>query len=400
MKLGWHAGNTSPFTNNDWALMRALPPQMLVFLPHYAMSAQATTPDEIGKVQALYPYCEYFVRPYMDPKIFLAEGIGCLNRFSDAICEMIERYLQVIPAAQFHLQIFNEQNMPEWVGVGRGYEGFGTEPEQIKKFSLWYNTLFDSIQKVYPKIPIGWSPLTPGNFDVWFEGDQVAPYYMHGREGCRWPVTESQRQTAIQQALCASSLRRAYEHYSHVYIHNAEDAWSKPHYGLRYERELFFSPTETQTWITEGGFPTEFHMNLPWAEKSLLEWLQLLEQRGTVAGVAFWMLGKTQWGEVWKGKVKLAEKIAALFVRDTVDERAVIARAHANILPYNPDAALAKAGIGRGLIVASHEISFVSSDGSPYIQQSFRNPSDDTIIETAYVPVGRWTDIVWITHSN
>jgi len=400
MKLGWHAGNTGPFTNNDWALMRALPPQMLVFLPHYALSAQAMTPEEISKVIKLYPHCDFFVRPYMDPRIFVAEGIGCLNRFSDAICDMIKSYLSVIPADQFRLQIFNEQNMPERLTFETGFEGFGCSVAAIAKFNTWYNTLFDSIKQSYPDIPIGWSPLAPGNGDVWFKGDPTVAHYMHGVSGCHDDLTTAQRLEAQQASLCYQALERSEGHFSHAYIHAGPDAWKQVWHGLRFERELLFHTPNRQAWITEGGFPTEFHMNLPWAENSLVEWLRLLKQRKTVAGIAFWMLGKTQWGEVWKGKVKLAERIASLFQREEVDESAIIARAHASVLPYNPNAALSAAGIQQGLVVASGEIPFVSSSGSPYLQQSFRDPTDDSILKTAYVPVGRWNEIVWITHSN
>ena len=197
-------------------------------------------------------------------------------------------------APRLHLSPYNEQNMPRWAN----WEGFGDQYDDMRRFNDVYARTYRELKAHNPGPRIGWTPLTPGNRDVWFPGDPVGHYYLHGPEGCQ-PGTPTPE--AIKGGPCYESLMLADEYYAHVYIHNEPDAWARPWYGLRYRRYMDFFPKPMDVWIKEAGFPNA--ANWPaWGDEALLKWLDLLLADDTemLRGVTLWILGdKEQWGKMW-----------------------------------------------------------------------------------------------------
>lgn len=280
--VGWHLGNAYPPTDIDWRIIEAVPPRCIVFLP-----GEGVQPEHLRRILEVAPGCHMIMRPYYVP------GSDLLP-YVEQCKSAMDRYAAVIPAAQRHMQIFNEQNMPAW----SQWEGFGDQYIDMMQFDQWFCTAYAHLKQHDPSWRIGWTPLTPGNRDAWFEGDQRGHYYLHGPSGCTANLTDPVRRLAISEGPCRTSLETADEFYCHVYVHEGRGAWQEPWRGLRFERYRQFLPAGKPLWITEAGFPNRSSWP-DWGDAALIEWLDLLRGRD-VQGVALWILGdKEQWGRPW-----------------------------------------------------------------------------------------------------
>jgi hypothetical protein len=284
--IGWHLGNAYEPTETDWRILEALPPRCVVFLPD-----EGVAPDHLRRILGLAPDCAIIMRPYYTPQ---EPAPAALSEYLDRCRRAMDRYWPVVPEAQRHLQVFNEQNMPRWAN----WEGFGDQLAGMQLFDDWFCCGYSQIKHHDPHTLVGWTPLTPGNRDMWFPGDALGHYYLHGPAGCEEALSEAQRREAIATSPCKASLQLADEFYAHVYIHEGRDAYREPWRGLRFERYRRFLPKPMRVWITEAGYPRR-DLWPAWGDDALLDWMDALVGRD-VAGVALWILGdKEQWGAPW-----------------------------------------------------------------------------------------------------
>ena len=259
----------------------------------------AVQQNDIKRILALNPRCTIHMRPYLDPNRLgdrNAPNYAPLWQYIDECKRFMDDWRGSIPEGQRYLSVFNEQNMPRW----SGWEGFGDQLADMQAFDEWFCRAYEACKAHDPSWIIPWSPLTPGNRDVWFSGDMAGHYYMHGPEGCRDTITETQRQTAIATSPCRASLLRADAYYAHVYIHEGQGAWNEPWRGRRIERLARFFSKPMDMWIKEAGYPTRAHMQEPWVGPSLIEWIKAMAGYSYVRGLSLWMLGTHDaWGRMW-----------------------------------------------------------------------------------------------------
>jgi len=280
--IGFHMGNISPPTDIDWRILEAVPPRCVVFLPD-----EGIQPEHLSRLLSISPNVHIIMRPYYVPG-------SDLQPYIDQCRRAMDRYWPVVPATQRHLQVFNEQNMPRWAN----WEGFGDQLDDMRRFDDWFVAAYSQCKRADGTTRIGWTPLTPGNRDVWFSGDPIGHYYLHGPSGCAWPLTDVQRHDAMAEGPCLQSLTLADEYYCHVYIHEHREAYAQPWLGLRFERYREFLPPGKPLWITEAGFPNRASWP-DWGDASLVNWLETLKGRN-IEGVALWILGDNpQWGRMW-----------------------------------------------------------------------------------------------------
>jgi len=284
----------------DWEILRRVPPRMITFLP-----GERVTRNDIQEILQRSPDCHVYMRPYITPQD-MSRG-EAIERYIQEIIAHCRAFEPVIPPGQRHLHPFNEQNMPRW----SGWEGFGPEPEMMALFDRQFCTVYHGVKAACPSWQIGWSPLTIGNRDCWFEGDPIGLYYMHGPEGCVEQPTPETRRRAILSGPCYQSLLLADEYCAHVYIHWSRGSCTNIAYGMRARRYWEWLPKPMPIWITESGFPGRQGMQeVPWAMDDLIEWERLLVQNvPAVRGHSLWILGN-HWdssgvwysgGQPWQG---------------------------------------------------------------------------------------------------
>jgi hypothetical protein len=286
MSRGWHGGNERPMTGTDWQILGRVPPGNFVFLP-----GQGITAKEIVRIMQINPQCEMHMRPYYVPLPVTEERF---RQYLDDCKRHMDGYRDAIPVGRRHLQPWNEQNMPRWAPGYMGYgEGFGDQLSDMQRFDEFFCRLYQALKAHDPTWRIGWTPLTIGNRDTWFEGDAEGHYYMHGPSGCRPPgdLTLADRQYAIRTGPCYNSLMMADEYLAHVYIHYGPEAWNEWHHGLRFARYQYWLPKPMQVWITEACYPNKWALQQPWAGDALVKWERRVSQFEGVAGHALWILG-------------------------------------------------------------------------------------------------------------
>lgn len=349
LRLGWHAGNEAEMTALDWEILGLVAPQVFVWLADYGVSHQRIGERELRRVLELCPEAEMFPRFYVPPS--MAANDAELGRMWDAAAVGIEALLAFIPAARLHVQFFNEPNMPRW----SQYEGFGDQLADMQRYDRVFAEGVERMRARFPGVHFGVMALTDGNRDMWFPGDAVGHYYMHGPTGCQEDLTAAQVQQAIIEGPCRVALLTGTELYNHTYIHrrdgqieSGELNYRLPWYGLRVERQAKFLPRAMGVWITEAGFPTRAKLDEAggWAAASLVGWLDLLQARGAAAGVALWILG-THNGGMWYDGDKPRGEVYAL--RDWQRAQVTVPPAAGGALTAAEWAALM--GYGEGFVI-------------------------------------------------
>lgn len=327
--VGWHMGNVREATDVDWQILQAVPPSSLCFLSRerFARAGGGRVPD-LERVLAINPRCHMHVRPYLDPNTLgdrERPNYGApIDRYIDDCRATMDELSSHIPAGQKHLRIYNEQNMPRW----SQWEGFGERLTDMQRFNeVWLRT-YDALKRHDPSWLIGWTPLTPGNRDVWFAGDPTGHYYLHGPAGCVGNPTAEQIAEAIRTGPCRESLMRADEFCAHVYIHEAADAFQAPWWGLRFTRYQRYFPKPMDIWITECGFPSRPHFH-SWAGLALVGWYDQLRSHPAVKGTCQWMLGNWQGEAMWEtdGRPRAEVQVLADYIRRPAPVRPIPAPA-------------------------------------------------------------------------
>lgn len=292
MKLGWHAANQARPTTTDWSIMELVAPKVLLFIP--PLFDDTPNKDNIRRVMACCPDAEIFIRPYFDPNSLGGKDApnydAAIPPYIDRCKAVLDTYAPLIP--NLHMQIFNEPNMPRW----SQWEGFGDTPDDMRAFNRWFCYGYEQIKSHLPECKIGFTPLTIGNRDVYFAGDDIyVNYYMHGIEASKENPTGQEIADSIQSCLCKDALFKADEYYAHVYVHEHDSDPDSLAYGLRADQYAKFFPKQMDIWVVEGGYPSEgtFH-----GSERLIRWFTAIKDK--VSGIALWKLGKgAPWGGIW-----------------------------------------------------------------------------------------------------
>ena len=299
---GWHVGNENPVRDLDWQIMERVRPQMVVYLP-----GQRVTKSDILRVMRLNPDCLVVSRPYFDPRRLgdpwafdyarvMPQYIDECSRYADELCEALLAG-GYNPSGRAFLQPWNEQNMPRWaLNDGRG-EGFGDQLADMQRFNEWFVRAYGAIKARNRDISVGWTPLTVGNRDCWFQGDAVGHYYLHGPSGCVDRPDPSQIAAGVREGPCYDSLMLADVFFAHVYLHEAQAAWSAEWTGRRFERYARWLPKAMDMHITEFGVPGVTHWQT-WTGDALLDWYTYASEKWPRLKTALWMLGD-HWGGIW-----------------------------------------------------------------------------------------------------
>ena len=277
-KVGWHLGNTVPISDNSWTIMSRVPPAAITFITGEKISS-----DDMKRILDISPGCHFFYRPYFAP----SDNPVNYQSYIDAVCSMLDAnnasYWEFVPEPQRHLQLWNEPNMPEWCSQ---WEGFGDQTEDMVRFNDWFCKAYRQVKETNPTFKIGFTPLTPGNRDVFFPyspDPENVPYYMHGPEVSHPDPTPEEIQAAILSGPCYEALTLADEYMAHIYVINdAEHQIYQPCYGLRFMEYARFFPKPMDIWIPEngiGGLPSNWIL-----------WYQLLDQFPEVKGTSIWRL--------------------------------------------------------------------------------------------------------------
>ena len=298
---GFHACNVNALTGRDRDILRMTEAGCVTFLTDGSF-----TTDDVKWMLSINPNCHFFLREYFDPNRIgdrhdrSTWDYTCLAKYYNECRETLVKYVPHIPQGQLHFQFFNEQNMPTWAQ----WEGFGDTPDDMKQFNMCFVTAVQHLRLYFPNVKYGLTPLTPGNRDVWFEGDQWnAHYYLHGSEAAIPNASQGEIWAARESCLCKEAIEIADEYYFHIYVHETHDPAGKyiavnhPAYGLRYLTFLRFLP-EKPFWILECGYPNE---SMWITDARLLDWFKLLDRQVCRPdGVTFWVLGeKEDWGNVF-----------------------------------------------------------------------------------------------------
>ena len=272
-KVGWHVGNENiPFGKGQKSVVRAVPPAALTFI-----TGEGFQPDHMRWVlNEINPDCHFFFRPYFVPSNKPLDYQNYLNAVESLIDQPTWDF---IPVPQRHLQIFNEQNMPRF----SQWEGFGTTVDDMKRFDDIFCRGYDQLKAANKTFKIGWTPLTPGNRDVFFRvDDQNAPYYMHGPEAAKLNPTTEDIQRAIRFGPCYNSLMKADEYLAHIYIVNdAENQIYQPWGGMRWHEYEKYLPKPMDIWLPELGI-----QHGSWGA-----YFNLLNRYPQVKGTSIWRLG-------------------------------------------------------------------------------------------------------------
>lgn len=272
-KVGWHLGNTIPFDAGQRSVIRAVPPKATIHI-----TGEHVAEDELRWILDVSPGCHIFFRPYFAP----SERPGDYQSYIETVASLIDQPTwDFIPVGQRHLQIFNEQNMPRH----SQWEGFGTTVADMVRFNTWFCNGYKLLKRVNPTWNIGYTPLTPGNRDVYFKGDQEnVPYYMHGPEAAKENPHWLDINVAIRNGPCHEALSLADEYYAHIYVINdVENQIKELCYGLRFVQYAKFFPKPMDIWITECG--------IGGVSQNWTKWYQMLSSYPIVMGTCIWILG-------------------------------------------------------------------------------------------------------------
>lgn len=279
-KIGWHLGNARPMASGDWSVIRAVRPGSVVFL-----SGEAIGEDDVRTILEFSPMAHIFLRPYFPP----SDQEEDFQDYLEGVKVLIAPgNWEMIPEEQRHLIIFDEPNMPHTAPIGDPtdqWSGFGPSPEAMERFNRWFVIAYDELKAVNPTWKIGFTPLTPGNRDVYFRTDpENVPYYLHGPEAAKEDPTSEEIQAAIESGPCYEALMKADEYLVKTYVLNdvenqMYELWS----GLRFVQYAKFFPKPMDVWITELGVGGD--------ASNWVRWFQLLVNYPEVKGTAIWQLG-------------------------------------------------------------------------------------------------------------
>jgi hypothetical protein len=405
--VGVHIGNDCGLQPEDRRIIEMLRPGSVTVLPSYAMNSQPFRLEDAQWILGVVPDCHIILRPYVPPQV-AASDLGC-QQYINAVMAILPQWLSVVPPKQLHLQMWNEQNMPD------GGEGFGSTLADMQRFDRRFVEMVEQIKWRYPSVLIGWTPLTIGNRDVWFRGDSIAPHYLHGSSGCTDPytLTHSARAAALLEGPCKKSIAMADEIYAHVYISDRDgvtNAWSNDAYGLRYERFQFWYP-DKPIWINEWGHPNKAFLQAAGDTTTLVQHATMLRNLSNIQGLGLWILGdKAEWGGRMYSSANiggLAEVNAGAAIPHppTISET-IATEIQRFVVPLNKEAALYKAAKLRNpnLAPASDEVPGIKLDPTldNIVAQVFRDPTDDAWQEIAWTVIGEWApeQIRWIRKAN
>jgi len=345
-KVGWHLGNARAMKSADWGVLEAVPPVAVTFITGEAIGA-----GEIKRILDISHQCHFFFRPYFAP----SDKVMDYHNYLEAVASLIDTPAwDFIPEAQRHLQMFNEPNMPKH----SQWEGFGSKEVDMHRFTDWWVKGYERLKRVNPTWKIGFTPLTPGNRDVWFAGDlEGVPYYMHGPEAAKAEATRDEIEAAIRSGPCYDALKMADEYLAHIYVMNdvpnqVYEFWS----GMRFAQYAKFLPKPMDIWITECG--------IGGAASNWALWYEALDLFANVKGTCIWRLGY-EIRSVGDPAVKaLKQYVEGLPVEPVpeppeppteepeefdIEERIRNRAWNVRGVPYNPEAALARYARQRGL---------------------------------------------------
>lgn len=420
--VGVHLGNSVPVSEADRRVIHHLRPGSVVFLPNYAIDSQPVGPADIAWIRSVAPDCHVFMRPYCPPEL-ASTAAGCVQ-YIDAVIGILPEWERLIPAGRLHLVLWNEPNLPR----GVGWEGFGELESDMARFNTVFSQAYRRIKERHPTVRIGWTPLTIGHRDVWFAGDPVGDYYLHGRTGCRptETMTAVQWDQARREGPCFESISLADEIYTHNHFHDrggATNLWRNTAFGRRFERVRYWWPAK-QIWMTQYGYPNRHFIDQAGAPEGLVNHATYLSLHAPyVGGAALWILGENPlWGGPMyhrdgqpipavyqlarlngvEAPLPMNEQEIGAWVSDLLQR---------SILPLNREAALYRAAKLRNpaLTVASdecrpHELGIQLPPGLPgdIVCQAFRNPLDDGWQEIAWTRIGQWApeQIRWLRRQN
>jgi len=300
--VGWHLGNVTPMSALDWQIIQTVPPVAVTFLADDGVS-----PDDIKRIQQYAPDCHFIMRVYLAPGDLgdkNAPNYGAVIPAYIKRCKQkMDAYAKVIPAGRRHLQIFNEPNMPRW----SQWEGFGDTEGDMRAFDLAFRTTYTALKAHDSSWRIGFTPLTPGNRDAWFDSDPTGvPYYMHGPEAAKAGATAADIKAAIKSGPCYQSLLLADEYYAHSYCKKEEV--SQPWGGLRYQRYEVFLPKPMDVWITECLVMEGVTVV---SGDGLVAWYGEIGKDPAVKGTSLWILGEHN-GHAWRDGDKPIRAVAQL----------------------------------------------------------------------------------------
>jgi len=301
---GFHACNNHAPTGKDKDIIRMTEAGAITFLTGMGQNFSV---DDVKWVLSINPDCHFFLREYLDPRRIGDKNdrstwdYNVLHTYFNECKSTIAKYYYTIPSGQMHFQIFNEPNMPTWAQ----WEGFGDTPDDMKRFNEWFVRGVNTLSSFAHSINYGLTPLTPGNRDVWFAGDDMlVDYYLHGQEVTWTNPTIGSIKTAIASCLCKEAINIADEYYFHVYIHEDAHDVSDIAYGRRFIRYLRFLQ-QKPFWLLECGYPNATMWK---GDARLLDWFEVLNLQGFGTldakhrpdGVTFWILGeKEDWGNMF-----------------------------------------------------------------------------------------------------
>jgi len=389
-KGGWHLGNVKPPTEADWQILQLVPPAAITFLTHDGASPNGVLPEHVRRVLEISSGCACIMRPYYPAGRALQDYIDDCRRDMDA-------YGPVIPAGQRIIQPFNEQNMPRW----SQYEGFGDQTEDMPRFDDWFCQTYNALKAHDPAWRVGWTPLTPGNRDMWFPGDPTGvPYYMHGPEAAHEGASGEEIAAAVRSGPCRRSLELADVYLAHAYCDDP-GAIAAPWGGMRWASYLRFLPRPIEVYIAECAMWTASgagHNDL-----ATIAWLRLIAGMDVVKGTTFWVLG-SHWGNQWApdGRPReLVHRLAALRLEllaaaptpgptqppaGELEQALRHAAWNAGGIPYNPEAAFPRYAREHGLgnpVTPEFDFGFA---GQQYRGQGYSKG-------IVYCRVGDWSNI-------
>jgi len=257
--------------------MSYVPPASITFI-----TGELIGSDELKRILDISPECHIIYRPYFAP----SDNVLDYQNYINAVCSMIdennESFWGFVPEAQRHLQMWNEPNMPRW----SQWEGFGDSVDDMLRFNDWFCKAYAELKTANPTFKIGFTPLTPGNRDVFFPDSpdpENVPYYMHGPEAARPSPSPDDIQAAIRSGPCYEALTLADEYYAHIYVINdAEHQIYERCYGLRFLEYDRFFPKPMNIWIPENGIGGPAY--------NWVRWYDLLNKYPDVKGTSIWRL--------------------------------------------------------------------------------------------------------------
>jgi len=343
---------------------------------------------------------------------------------------ILPAWISVVPRGQLHVQLWSEPNVP----TSAGGTGFGNTESAMMRLNGMFVEACGRIKQAYPQVLVGFPSLVAGYRDVWFPGDPVGSYYVHGASGCRGTETMSASNWSAARGggPCYQALNLADEIYAQTFVHNRDgvlSCWNHAAYGRRFEALRYWWPTKPM-WITAYGFPNRDLLMQAGASRDLVSHANyMVSQIAFVASAALWTLGNSlAWGgEMYTNQGRPSAVIRELtllqgpevpapqpevpYMADDKIGSWVSNLLQEHVIPLNADAALYKAAKLRNprLTPASDEVRpgelpITLPDDLPadIVCQVFRDPLDDAWQEIAWTRVGEWapSQIRWVRRKN